>query len=143
MRKLFIILSALMLVIVGCNFNYDNPNVGDDNGSNDSEVIVSSPTEGSEVSSPLNVEGEAPGTWFFEARAQVRLLDASGDVLATAPATTDDDWQTEDLVSFEAELEFDAPTSEESGTLVFASANPSGLPENEMTFEVPVVLGAE
>ncbi|MEX0748730.1 MAG: Gmad2 immunoglobulin-like domain-containing protein [Candidatus Saccharimonadales bacterium] len=90
------------------------------------KVRVTAPESGVVVSSPLVVRGEVPGNWSFEASFPVRLLDEEGVELATAIATLEDDWMTEELVSFSAELEFDAPESER-GTLVLEKSNPSGL----------------
>jgi len=43
------------------------------------------------------------------------------------------------LVPFTTELEFKTPTTE-TGFLLFKNANPSGLPEQEMTFEMPITF---
>ena len=83
------------------------------------------------------VEGEARGTWFFEASFPVRLLDGNGVELAVAPAQAQDDWMTEEFVPFAVRLQFFAPITA-TGTLVFEKDNPSGLPEHADELRVPV-----
>ena len=103
-------------------------------------VRVDFPRPQQKISSPLRISGQARGFWFFEASFPVSLFDAQGRVLAQGLATAQTDWMTEDFVSFEAELEFENQTSGSRGTLVLEKDNPSGLPENEDSLEVPVVF---
>lgn len=108
------------------------------NQQDENDVIrVMTPRANTSVASPLHIEGEARGNWFFEAQFPVNLLDDQGRLLATGIARTRDNWQTEDFVPFELDLEFTMPTAER-GTLVFKRANPSGLPENDAELVVPV-----
>jgi hypothetical protein len=67
------------------------------------------------------------------------LVDVDGQVLAEVPATTQDEWMTEDFVAFEVSLAF-ASTTATSGTLVLARANPSDMPEFNTSVSVPVVF---
>jgi hypothetical protein len=109
-----------------------------------SDVIhVFEPQVGSVVRSPLNVSGEARGTWFFEATFPLALVDEGGSVIAQGYATADGDWMTEDFVPFTGEIEFVA--QDELGqaiqaVLVLSKANPSGLPELDADIRVPVEL---
>jgi|GEM_PF-2140104 len=100
-------------------------------------IRVETPVEGAVVSSPLTVQGEAVGPWYFEGDFPVRLQTADGDVLAEVPATALDDWMVEDFVPFEVSLVF-ASTSATSGVVVLERDNASGLPENDMLLEIPV-----
>jgi hypothetical protein len=104
-------------------------------------IRIAQPRPNDVVSSPLAVTGEARGTWYFEASFGMRLEDADGNVLAEGAATTSEDWMTEEFVPFEATLEFEVPPSGE-GRLFLEKANPSDLPENAATLEVPVRFGA-
>ncbi len=90
------------------------------------------------ISSPLEITGSAKGTWFFEGSFPVRLLDENNVVITTSPAQSQSDWMTEDFVPFTATLNF--TTTSATGTLVFAKDNPSGLPENDAAYEVPVTF---
>jgi hypothetical protein len=105
-------------------------------------ITVTAPKPGAVVSSPLMVEGEARGTWYFEASFPVRLVTDSGEVLAQLPATALDDWMTEDFVPFTVSIVF-APTQATSGKLILSRDNPSGLPEHDASVEIPVLFTAE
>lgn len=102
-------------------------------------VQVTSPLPDAAVTSPLVVAGQAPGTWYFEASFPVKLLDADGNLLAQAPAQAQGDWMTTAPVTFSATLNFAVPPTA-TGTLVLEKDNPSGLPENAGSVEVPVTF---
>ena len=102
------------------------------------ELIVTSPGLDQVVSSPLTITGEAPGYWYFEASFPVELLDASGALIAQGVATAQDEWMTEAMVPFIATLEFALGDYGQTGTLVLRKDNPSGLPENDDSMEIPV-----
>ena len=101
------------------------------------EIIVTLPQANQAINSPLKIEGKAKGSWFFEAVFPVKLVDANGNNLAASQVQAIGDWMSEDFVPFEAELDFKKSTTP-TGTLIFHSDNPSGLPENDKEFSVPV-----
>lgn len=100
-------------------------------------IRVTAPLSGALITSPLMIRGEARGTWYFEASFPVRLLDGDGKEVAIIPAQAKGEWMTEEFVPFEVELAFTAPSTDE-GTLVFQKDNPSGLPEHDDEFRMPV-----
>jgi hypothetical protein len=100
-------------------------------------IKVSVPRPNQEISSPLIVQGEARGFWFFEASFPISLLDEKGELLAQTVAQAKDEWMTEDFVPFEAELEFAAPENGK-GTIILKKDNPSGLPEYEDELRLPI-----
>lgn len=100
-------------------------------------IRVFTPRSGVSVKSPLTINGEARGYWFFEASFPIHLFDASGNKIATAIATAQGEWMTQDFVPFEAILPFD-PVSTDRGMLVFEKDNPSGLPENADELRIPI-----
>jgi Immunoglobulin-like domain of bacterial spore germination len=100
-------------------------------------IRVQAPQPGALVQSPLRVTGEARGTWFFEASFPVTLLDSQGRPLVQTHAQARGEWMTEAFVPFESELSFATPATE-TGTLVLAKDNPSGLPEHADELRVPV-----
>lgn len=109
------------------------------------QVILENPEPKSVISSPLTVKGEAPGTWFFEAEFPVVLTDWDGKIIAETSARTQEDWMTEEMISFEAELEFEKPYKEDDvqdfmkrGNLILQKANPSGLPKNDKAKEIVI-----
>ena len=91
------------------------------------------------ISSPLLLEGEARGNWFFEASFPVRLFDGNGKEIAIAIAQAQGEWMTEEFVPFQATLEFTIPDTD-TGTLIFEKDNPSGLPEHADALRMPVVF---
>lgn len=104
-------------------------------------VRVTSPRANQTVTSPLHIAGEARGSWFFEASFPIRLLDSEGATLVNYYIQTPLNWMTEDYVAFSTNLAFEAP-QEGTGTLVLYKSNPSGLPEHDDKFEIPVQFGA-
>ena len=100
-------------------------------------IKVNTPRPNQNIQSPIVIEGEARGLWFFEASFPVKLLDGNGNLIATTIAQAQGDWMTEDFVPFEAELHFELPATEK-GTLILEKDNPSGLPENADELRIPV-----
>lgn len=89
------------------------------------------------IGSPLTIIGEARGSWFFEASFPVKIYGSNGQLLGSTIAQAKDDWMTDKMIPFTAELKFNLGTST-SGTLVFEKDNPSGLPENANELSMPV-----
>jgi len=100
-------------------------------------IVVTFPKSNEVISSPLEIKGEARGYWFFESSFPVYLKNENGEILASGIATADGDWMTEDFVPFTATLTFDQKNVE-NGILVLNKDNPSGLPENDDSLEIPV-----
>ena len=100
-------------------------------------ILVSLPKANEKIASPLVIQGEARGFWFFEAEFLAELYDSEGILLGAAILRAEEDWMTEDFVSFKGGLSFIEPSSS-SGTLKFLSANPSGLPEHQRIYEVSI-----
>lgn len=100
-----------------------------------------SPTENSQVTSPLKLSGYAPGYWFFEATFPVVLTDWNGLIIAEGYATAEEDWMTESMVPFTAELEYEKPSYGERGSLILQRANVSGLPMHEDAVEFVIFFG--
>jgi len=102
-------------------------------------IRVFTPQANEKISSPLLIQGEARGFWFFEATFPVKLLDGQGNLIAQHYAQAKGDWMTEDFVSFEAELVFEAPTTQK-GWLVLEKDNPSDLSENAEELRIPIIF---
>lgn len=101
------------------------------------EVVIDTPTYGALVASPLTVSGKAKGFWFFEANIPVTLKDQDGKILAQKGFMTSSEWMTEDYVPFSGTLEFATPTTE-FGVLIINKDNPSGDPERDASYAIPV-----
>jgi hypothetical protein len=100
-------------------------------------IELYNPLPGDQIQSPLAIEGMAKGPWYFEASFPVYLLNAAGDTIARVPAESQGEWMTENMVPFKATLEFTPPAGD-SGTLIFARSNASGLPEHDDELRVPI-----
>lgn len=115
-------------------------------------INVAAPASGAVITSPLQIVGEARGTWYFEADFPVELTDANGALLAQGVARAQGDpllpggsseanWMTEDFVQFTTVLTFDSPSTD-TGTLIMRKSNPSGLPEQNSELRIPVRFAA-
>jgi len=104
------------------------------------DIRVTSPEVGEAISSPLIIEGEARGKWFFEASFPVVLTNWDGLIIAEGIATAEGEWMTENFVPFKAELEFIKPEYGERGALILKKDNPSGLPEHDDAIEIPLTF---
>ena len=101
---------------------------------------VSSPNPYTEITSPLTITGQARGSWFFEASFPVILKDASGKIVAQGAAQTKSNWMTENFVPFTITLTFTNQTSKTTGTLTLKKDNPSGLPQNDALYNIPIIF---
>ncbi|MFA6476309.1 MAG: DUF333 domain-containing protein [Candidatus Paceibacterota bacterium] len=99
---------------------------------------------GDRITSPLKITGEARGSWFFEASFPINLVDWDGRIIAVGIASTKADWMNNNFLPFEAELKFTKPANPTNqdyaskGTIIFKNDNPSGLSQNDKTYELPV-----
>ena len=103
----------------------------------ESEVVVDSPKFGDMVTSPMMVKGKARGNWFFEANLPATLKDENGNILVQKGMQATSDWMTSEFVPFEGTLEFATPITD-YGVLIIQKDNPSGLPQYDSSFAVPV-----
>jgi len=105
-------------------------------------IQVTSTKENETISSPLKITGTTNnGGWNgFEGQVgTVKLLDSKGKQLGnTAILVAKTDWM-KPPVSFETNLTFNSGEVQ-NGTLVFSNENPSGLPEKDKQFAVPVKI---
>lgn len=106
----------------------------------ESDVVVFSPQPNQVITSPLEIEGEARGFWFFEADFLIVLVNWDGLIIGEGLAMAQTEWMTEDFVEFKAVIEFEKPDYGERGTLIFRKDNPSGLPEHDDAFEVLILF---
>jgi len=103
----------------------------------ETRIRVTLPGRNAKVKSPLLVRGEATGPWFAEGSFPISILDSNGNVLAQGSAVAEDDWMTEGSVPFTATIYFGkAPT--DGGKIRLHKANPSGIPQNEASFDVSI-----
>jgi hypothetical protein len=138
------IIGALAILVFGGAvwFLTDNTNTTPKNSEEEetdiSQLIqVNLPLPNQKVTSPLKISGKAVGNWYFEASFPVKILDANGNMLGSAPAQAQGDWMTTDFVPFEVTITFDKPATA-TGTVALLKDNPSGLPEHDNSISIPV-----
>ncbi|MGB7957361.1 MAG: Gmad2 immunoglobulin-like domain-containing protein [Minisyncoccia bacterium] len=101
-------------------------------------VQIFNPVPGQTIISPETVSGSVTGGgWFFEATFSVRVVDADGTVLGEGQAQAQSDWTSTGTVLFMGAIPFSVSHSA-TGTIVFSKDNPSGLPQDEESFSVPI-----
>lgn len=99
-------------------------------------ATVSTPASGARVTSPLQVSGVAPANWFFENQFPVRLVDASGAEIASAPARPRVSWTDPGPKEFDTELSF---TVTGPATLILEEDMP-GEGNEPRQVRIPIVL---
>jgi len=141
--KVFAAFALLMVIGAGCLPASPTP-VPDDNNDDQVQVDdmndliqVTTPANNGKISNPVTVTGKARGPWYFEASFPVKVYDANNVLLGSGIAEAQSDWMTEDFVTFKAVISFSTPTTA-TGKLVLAKDNPSGLPENDKSIEIPI-----
>lgn len=100
-------------------------------------ISITTPKANQTITSPLEITGQARGTWYFEAVFPIELQDMNGNVIARTNAQATENWMTENFVPFTATLTFTSPTTA-NGLLVVKKDNPSGLPQNDAMITVPI-----
>jgi len=103
-------------------------------------IEITAPLPNTTLTNPMTLTGRARGPWYFEASFPIELRDANNVLVTTVVAQAQDEWMTEDFVPFTATLTFPAQPAGSQGMLTFKNDNPSGEPENSMTFDVPVTF---
>jgi hypothetical protein len=89
------------------------------------------------IKSPLTVTGKAKG-WYFEGSFPIEIVDSNGSLIAQMPASAQDDWMTSEFVAFKAILSWNKTPNTPTGTIIFKKDNPSGLPEHDDSFSIPI-----
>ncbi len=107
------------------------------------EMLRISLDEGDRIANGEIIRGLAWGPWYFEGEFAVRAMTEGGKLLATFSARATEDWMVEDFVPFEARFLVKGLGGESKGFLIFDRANPSGLPQNNMSVKVPVLFELE
>lgn len=99
--------------------------------------VITNPKPNSTITSPTTIEGTVPPGWMFENVLPIKLLDANRNVIVdTFAKAYSGDWMSEEPVKFKKVIFF--TSKEASGFIVIEKDNPSGLPENSQSFEIPV-----
>lgn len=104
-------------------------------------IRVDNLVPGQKVTAGITVTGEARGYWYFEASFPVEVQLPSGEVLVASYATAQSNWMTSEFVPFTSTITVPADklTSGEI-LLVLKKDNPSGMPENDDSITIPLLL---
>ena len=145
MRKIItIVVLAVVILAVGWQLQ-NNQNQKPENLGNEAEkkdlIRITSPRPNDVIKSPLVIEGEARGNWYFEASFPLELRDSNGKVIAQLFATAEGEWMTTEFVPFKSTLEFQVPDNSlgsNNGMLILRKDNASGLLEHDDALEVPI-----
>jgi hypothetical protein len=109
---------------------------GNDSVKKEKTIEIFNLESGAVVKSPLEIKGEARG-WYFEGIFPVRIEDENGKILGMSKAEAQDEWMKDEPVPFLVRLIFN-PGKAEQGKIIFQKDNPSGNPEFDESYEVPV-----
>ena len=100
-------------------------------------IMIAMPRPNQSVNSPLAIEGQARGTWFFEGDFPIKIVDENDQEIGLSFARAIGEWMTEDFVLFAGVIEFETPNTKK-GTLILEKDNPSGLPQYADQLYIPI-----
>ncbi|OGG49646.1 hypothetical protein A2763_03120 [Candidatus Kaiserbacteria bacterium RIFCSPHIGHO2_01_FULL_54_36] len=101
-------------------------------------VIVTSPKANATVGKTLVVSGSAPGPWFFEASFPIKIVDGDNDFIGNGIAQAQGEWMTTEQVTFTSVITIENYSG--PATVVLLRDNPSGMPENDDSVSIPIVI---
>ncbi|MCK5021920.1 MAG: hypothetical protein KAR54_01590 [Candidatus Pacebacteria bacterium] len=102
-------------------------------------IELYTPRPNDKISSPLVLEGQAVGSWYFEGDFPVILTDWDGKIIAEHYLTAQPDPRS-NIIPFKGILEFEKPAYGERGTLILQKDNPSDLRELDNALEIPIIF---
>lgn len=100
-------------------------------------IKVTKPLANSSISSPVEISGQARGTWFFEGSFPIIIMDANDLIIGQGIATSSEEWMTENFIPFNATVYFERPETV-SGKFILKKDNPSGLKEKDDQLILPI-----
>lgn len=107
------------------------------------DVEIKSPLPGSTISGDFALKGSVPGSWYFEASAQFKILDSTYKEVAIGSVQALSDWMTTQRVPFEVKMNTSMLNAKGKATIVISSENVEGGEEGERKvkrMEIPVVI---
>lgn len=111
----------------------------DENAPLSHRVQITAPQPNTTVGQRFEVKGEAPGNWFFEASFPIQIRDKDGNVIARTHASAQGEWMTTEQVKFTSTINIET-AYKGPATLILMRDNPSGLPENDDSTEIPIII---
>jgi hypothetical protein len=114
------------------------PETPQQNQSSTNPITFDALTSGQAITLPMTVTGMVVGNWFFEGSFPVFMKDANGNQIGVALAHSSQDWMTTNAIPFSVTLP--VTNYQGVGTLVFTKDNPSGEPQFDASYSVPVIF---
>ena len=140
-----IIIFAIIIIVLAGVLLLPNNKPANNNQQKNPVVVegiqISFPKENGTISSPLKIIGTVNGAGWagFEGQVgTVELLDNKGNKIASSILKATTDW-TKPPVSFESDLVFQTKITG-NATLLFSNENPSGIPDKDKKFGLPVIV---
>ena len=87
----------------------------------------------------LSYRGVIKGGYFFEGNIVIKILDVNKKVLKTSNAVAKGEWMTAGPVNFEGNIDFTG-LSKGSAYFEIHNDNASGLPKNDKSILIPIVI---
>lgn len=107
---------------------------------NKDDLVFLSILPNQKVAGGLELTGSVKGGYFFEGNIVINVLSKDKNLLKAGNGTATGEWMTADPVSFKANVDF---TNLPKGPayLEIHNDNASGLPENDKSILVPIIIG--
>lgn len=106
---------------------------------NKDDLVSFSIAPGTKVRGVVSYSGVIKGAYFFEANILINVLDANRNILKAGNTMATGDWMTSGPVSFAGTIDFSG--LKKGGAFIeIHNDNPSGLPENDKSVLIPVVI---
>ncbi len=102
-------------------------------------VVITAPQSGETVGQSFEVKGTAPSGWYFEAVFPIVVRDPSGNIIANAQGQAQSDWTQPGNIPFVASTTL-STAYHGPATLILMKDNPSGLPENDDSTSITIVI---
>ena len=148
-----LLLVLIILMVVALTFMFQNrstylpywkDNKTEENNTpeilgNKADLVSFSILPGSKVHGLMSYRGVVKGAYFFEANIVINILDLNKKVLKASNAHATGDWMTEEPVAFEGNIDFSG-LPKGPAYLEIHNDNPSGLPENDKSILIPIVV---
>jgi len=146
MKKLKTILIILVVILIAILFwwfftaDKKDAYVNETKILGNADSLVSfSISPGQEVSGEIVATGTISGGYFFEANVLVNILDKDKNLLRAGNGTAKTDWMTSGPVGFDTVLDFSG-LKKGQAYIEIHNDNASGLPENDKSILIPIVI---